>query len=133
MNAIESLIQAKNITSQVEYVGVRNSDGWQHHEWNTWLYVDGSKVCVYECTYSKGMAYSYDDAPSPLEIIVSMHHAGEMSGSFEEWCSEFGYDEDSRKAYAIWEECVKAGAVYAQVFTPEERKAIAECINEEGL
>ena len=29
--------------------------------------------------------------------------------SFEDWCFELGYDEDSRKAYATWEQCSETG------------------------
>jgi hypothetical protein len=44
--------------------------------------------------------------PSPADVlscVCSDARAGEMS--FEDFASEFGYDSDSRKAYAVWESC----------------------------
>lgn len=36
--------------------------------------------------------------------------------SFEDYCSNFGADEDSRKAYATWEACKKTAADVAELF-----------------
>lgn len=132
MNVIQALIQAKNITSNAQYVGIKNDNGWQAHSWKTWLYVDG--IQVYECNYSKGMAFSVNDTPTTQEIIIGLHNDGYYGGeSFEQWCAEFGYDDDSRKAFAIYEACQEAASKYEEIFSLEEREAIAECISEEDL
>lgn len=131
-NVIQALIQAKNISSDAIYEGVKNEDGWQRHSWKTYLYVDN--IQVMESKYGKGLAHSSAETPDTVEIIVGMARDSSCHGySFEQFASEFGYDEDSRKAYAIWEECERIGAIYGNIFTFEEREAIAECISEEGL
>lgn len=43
------------------------------------------------------------DEKGVLNSLVIDTSAGEMT--FEEFSSEFGYDEDSRKAYSVWEAC----------------------------
>jgi hypothetical protein len=36
--------------------------------------------------------------------------------TFEEFCSEFGYDEDSRRAEKIWKECKKSYGKLISIF-----------------
>lgn len=43
-----------------------------------------------------------------LDCVLSDALAGEQD--FEDFASDFGYDEDSRKAYATWEACGKLAA-----------------------
>jgi hypothetical protein len=46
--------------------------------------------------------------PDPVDIIGScMREAVDSLESFPDWCSNFGYDEDSRKAEAAYNECRK--------------------------
>lgn len=45
------------------------------------------------------------DPKGVLYSLLSDSQAG--SESFEEFCSNFGYENDSRKAYKTWEACVK--------------------------
>lgn len=49
-------------------------------------------------------------AADVLSCVVSDAHAGGQS--FTEFCSDFGYDEDSRKAHKVWRKC-KDGALKA--------------------
>lgn len=64
----------------------------------------------------QGRRYSFDFWQGPaitgeptvegcLDCLLSDSQGGEQS--FEEFCSEFGYDQDSRKAETIWKACQK--------------------------
>jgi hypothetical protein len=75
------------------------SENWQEKA-NKWLikiagqsfdYYTGSGI-IESPNYDSVMAYLVRDAEA-------------LEQSFEDWASELGYDTDSRKAYAIWEEC----------------------------
>ena len=46
--------------------------------------------------------------------------AGTHELSFREFCDEFGYDEDSRKAYSLYERCCDFSRDIARVFSSEE-------------
>lgn len=46
--------------------------------------------------------------------------AGTHELSFREFCDQFGYDEDSRKAYALYERCCDFSRDIARVFDDEE-------------
>jgi hypothetical protein len=45
-------------------------------------------------------------APSVADVVSCLVSDGMSAQSdFEEWCSELGYDSDSRKAYSMYQEC----------------------------
>lgn len=50
--------------------------------------------------------------PEPRDVVHSLCTDGLCAlhdQTFEEWCSDYGYDTDSRKAAAIYRECEKIG------------------------
>lgn len=47
----------------------------------------------------------------------------DSSGSFEDWCSDFGYDPDSRKAERIYRGCVRIGARLHRLFGADFEEA----------
>lgn len=76
------------------------------------------KANSYRVTLSyKGRRYTFDfwqgigiteepTAHGCLDCLLSDAQSGEMD--FPEFCSEFGYDEDSRRAEKTWKACQKA-------------------------
>lgn len=55
--------------------------------------------------YTGPLAGEPRDAESVLECLLSDAQAGEQD--FEDFCSDFGYDSDSRRAEKIWRACRK--------------------------
>lgn len=47
-------------------------------------------------------------------------------GSFNNFCSDFGYDEDSRKAYSVYKGVVKEWEKVERFFTPDEIEELCE-------
>ena len=69
---------------------------------------------------------AWSDTPSVydvLECLFSDASAGQET--FESFCEEYGYNSDSRKAYATWEKCVKTDRKLRR-FLGSEFDAIAE-------
>lgn len=64
--------------------------------------------------YTEPKQINIDDV---LHCLVSDSTA--LSMDFEEWCSEFGYEEDSRKAEKIYNACRKNGKVVSKVIDLE--------------
>lgn len=65
----------------------------------------------YTFGYGAGMAHKNEGKPDLKTVfycIQSDSAAGSLS--FEEFCSEFGYDEDSRNAEKTWKACQEAHA-----------------------
>ena len=49
--------------------------------------------------------------PNPAEVLgrVCADYQSAAHESFPDWCANFGYEEDSRKVYRIYEECQAIG------------------------
>lgn len=78
------------------------SDRMDH--WRCTLMCDGRRMVV---TFSKGSAHH--GKPAELREVLSCM-AGDAAGienasSFTDWCGEYGYDTDSRKAEKIYRTC----------------------------
>lgn len=90
----------------------------------------------YRCTFSKdGKRYTFDfwdsivsgqrgDKAKPYDIISAV--IKQDPGTFADFCGDFGYDEDSRKAHRTYRACVKQWQRMSEVFTPEDLDILAE-------
>ena len=54
--------------------------------------------------YSQGSAHTKTPTAADVLDCLAMDSSGDLS-SFEDFCSEYGYDEDSRKAEALFKAC----------------------------
>lgn len=80
--------------------------GWEHHAYVLTLHVGEHSQAGIEWRQGYGIEDSPTDRPeSVLDAVVSDALAG--SESFSDFCDNFGYDEDSRKAYATWQQCAR--------------------------
>lgn len=65
---------------------------------------------------------------SVLSCLFSDAQAGE--DEFSEFCANCGYDEDSRKAEAVWRACRDTAANLHRLFTGEQFDRLAEALRE---
>lgn len=79
------------------------SDNWQETAREWLVKIAGQEFGYYTGSGIKDIP-SYD---SVLESLLSDYDV--LTMEFEEFCSNFGYDEDSRKAYKIWLSCCNNG------------------------
>lgn len=85
-----------------EHVRASDDDGkWEHHEYKVVIRWQGRMM---RSTFSQGMAYAKDnvDVGELLSSLAEDYLSGQDQ-TFEEWAGDYGYDTDSRKAYAIYE------------------------------
>ena len=103
---LTDLVEANGITVRAVHVGTNTDDnGWRHNAWKaTLVYPALQTRCT--VTFSTGLAIKEPTAADVLYSLCSDARAGEVS--FSEFCSEFGYDEDSRKAESIWRACKRS-------------------------
>lgn len=67
--------------------------------------------------------------PPALEAVLSCLalDASALPLTFEDWCAEYGYETDSRQAFAIWEACCNtARQLYALGFSDDELQKLRE-------
>lgn len=85
----------------------RDDEGWEHHAGTVRLsYTDAHDMHHNITTpYRVGMGIDPTTitAADVLASVASDARFGRES--FDDFCSELGYDTDSRKAYATWEQC----------------------------
>ena len=68
--------------------------------------------------------------PSKKDVLYSFI-ADDVTGmNFEEFCSEFGYDNDSKKALRIFKACKEQTENFYRLFNEEERKILSELLND---
>lgn len=67
-------------------------------------------------------------AASVLHCLLLDYSACDQS--FASWCSDFGYDTDSRKALSIYEECQKNADKLKSLFSPDEISTLATLVEE---
>lgn len=107
-----------------------SSDGWntdEQHHWSVKLerFSKDGKRKTLTTFFSQGSAHK--SAPSSADVLsclVNDATSGEMS--FKDFCSEFGYDMDSRSAEKIWQGCAEM-APRVRDFLGEKFDAILEC------
>lgn len=78
------------------------------------------------------LAYREPIMPDPCDVFHSFLSDGEAidAGSFESWAADYGYDEDSRKAFAAYNACIQTGlalrSALGEAALSELREAFAE-------
>lgn len=86
----------------------RKSEDWQETSFQWKVQINGETFDFYTgAGWVQGIkGYEVPKKPTlddVLYCLVSDAEAGEMS--FDEWCDNFGYDNDSRKALAMYLQC----------------------------
>jgi hypothetical protein len=73
----------------------------------------------------------YAPAPKAAGVLYSL--LSDMScgaDTFEDFCANLGYDEDSRKAHDIYLACQKSGTQLRKVFTREQLEQLQELLQD---
>lgn len=63
-------------------------------------------------------------APTPYDVLASITKY--EVGTFDDFCSNYGYDADSRKAYKTYKEVMKEWKNVELLFTPEQLELLQE-------
>lgn len=64
--------------------------------------------------------------PQPYDVLACISGEVYVPENFEEWCSETGCEEDSRRDYATWERCRALNQELKAFFTPEALEDLKE-------
>ncbi|QIG56934.1 hypothetical protein vBPaeSS2019XI_056 [Pseudomonas phage vB_Pae-SS2019XI] len=68
-------------------------------------------------------------APCAADVLYCLlSDANGADQNFNDWCADFGYDPDSRKALATYDECSKVLADVRAFFSAAEREKLAELL-----
>ena len=65
------------------------------------------------------------------DVLHSLVMDAQATGyTFEDWCADFGYDSDSRKAYKVYEACLESGVKLRRIFTSTQIARLFEILQE---
>ena len=86
--------------------GTQVRDGWEHHAYVLELVNQQGRTLETEWRQGLGIETSPTDTPAEvLDALVSDAWSVESARDFDDWALDFGYDTDSRKAFATYEAC----------------------------
>ena len=114
---MKNILDSIEISSEYIGNGKWGADKWRSDKWEVCLYRGAYKITV-EFFLGEG---NNGRAPELKEVVFALLNdaqAGELS--FEDFCSDFGYDTDSRRAYATWEACKENREKLLAIFSPDE-------------
>lgn len=127
-------LKKANATMNIEFVGLAVNKDWKERERRNLYEITlstprGSMVFDFwdsihntEITQLKGKKAAA--IPTAYDILACMTKFD--PGTFENFCSDFGYDEDSRTAEKIYFAAQKEYAQLAKIFTPEQLEEMQE-------
>ena len=120
----------ENVEIKSEFIGNavwRPFSSFRSDKWECWLSRGDNKIFVV-FHLGEGHEGREPELKDVIHALLSDSYAGSLS--FEDFCEEFGYDTDSRRAYATWEDCERHARKLRVLFTPEEIEQLeAEFIN----
>lgn len=99
-------------------------EGWDAgaSHWRVTLRRNGASLAT---NYSMGSAYVGE--PDLRDVFYSLLLDAEAGAqSFEDFCSDFAYDTDSRKAEKMWRACKATAVRLARLFSPDELSDLRE-------
>jgi len=99
---------------------VTDSDGWKHYAFQLSFCPTGKTPVFFDWKSGVGNVIKSRDGktvlgpkkPNPSEVLgrACADYISTAHSSFEDWADDFGYDQDSRKAFRIYEDCQALGS-----------------------
>lgn len=91
-----------------------------------------NKEYVTDFYMGSGLAskYGVPKRPKKKDVLYSMIMDDVSGLSFNDFCDEFGYDNDSIKALETYKVCEKETQIYYDMFDSEEREILRELLED---
>lgn len=119
---LEQALETMDIKLAARYVGENTREGWGTDH-DTWRVQIRRGQRAYTTDYSAGFGHRVDGqpkAPKLADVLACLlSDASTSAESFYDFCSNFGYDTDSRKAHATWKACRRTAAAMDRVLGAE--------------
>jgi hypothetical protein len=92
----------------------RDNEGWEHFTWQVAFVPPYKTAQFFDWKSGIGVVWPKTNtpkAPNPAEVLARCcADYGEADhSSFADWAATFGYEEDSRKAFRVYEACQELG------------------------
>lgn len=92
----------------------------------------GKRMLDTEARYKAALAVLHTHAQPDLASVLYSIQSDAQFGedTFADFCANYGYDEDSRKAFGIYEACQKQGTEYKRTVPAPMRDLISEALKD---
>jgi hypothetical protein len=116
-----------------DYIGVRtNADKWEHHLWSVTLsWKNGFHTFDYRCgmahqtkpktSWMKPIPIKPDNKSIMYSLLMDSSAADE---SFMDWCTNYGYSDDSIGAFNIYRACCETAVFLRKAFSASDLQAM---------
>lgn len=104
----------------------RNANKWQVRL----IYFDKEFVTDYYMGSGLVDERNRPKKPQVKDVLYSMIMDDVSNMSFDDFCNEFGHDNDSIKALEIYRACLKETQAYYNMFDSEEREVLQELLKD---
>jgi hypothetical protein len=78
--------------------------------------------------YSQGAAHL--EPPELVDVMCCLYAEANFDGSFDDFCDQYGFNNDSIKALKTYGSCVDTKAFLDKALTTEQRNTLEEIYNE---
>jgi hypothetical protein len=118
------------LTMTTKYLGLQKPGHWgkddgEHGTWRVVLSKGGKSYTIPKFYMSiADTEENPQKAPSLYDILATVQKSDPVD--FENFCAEFGYDEDSRTAERVFKAVQQEWQGISQLFTPEELEKLQE-------
>jgi len=96
--------------------------------WQTFDYYCGLAHVI------KAKRFFEPDKPRPPTAATVLHSllldATATEENFSDWCSNYGYSDDSMKALRVYQDCIETGRRLRTLFTSEQRAELAKLLED---
>lgn len=152
---VDAYLAENGITYVVRYVGETTRDEeWQCDQWRITLTGKSAKI---ETDYFTGLGrrkpvkgapkntankntiaskswerhYLKPVTPLAADMLHSLVlESSAVDMSFVDWCADYGYNDDSRKALAMYEACCQVGLDLRKLLTHDQRETLREMLQD---
>lgn len=105
MSELSDFCEAQKLTAVVKYGAPHNENFPDSNSWTITLKYKNRRMTV---PFYTGYAFATDPTSADVLSCLLMDATSiDNYGTFEDWCSDFGYDTDSRKVEKIYKDCEK--------------------------
>lgn len=106
MSELSDLCKSKGVRIETECLRMVPEDSREMSDWRVSLFY--GTHALHDIEFHQGSAHR--KAPSAADVLYCLcADASALDEGFEDWCSNFGYDTDSRKALDTFLACQSVG------------------------
>lgn len=139
MNATLDTIDAlEDLPVKIQYMGETARDKWECDQWRVTL---SSKAGFHSFDYFTGLGLRHKPrtswgTPKPKKPKVAdvLHSlildASAADENFHDWCSNYGYSDDSIKAMNIYKACLETSQALRKHFSPDTLRQVRELLQD---